>query len=63
MRALEFGEINELAKIARTRYSEVVSVAIGEVSEDLTPLPPQIEGWRTWGAQVSRVNADGRKGE
>lgn len=63
VRALEFGEINELAKIARTRYSEVVSVAIGEVSEDLTPLPPQIEGWRTWGAQVSRVNADGRKGE
>jgi carbon-monoxide dehydrogenase iron sulfur subunit len=63
VRALEFGEINELVKLARTRYSEAVSIAVGEISEHLTPQPPQIEGWRTWGAEVSRVNADGRKGE
>ncbi len=60
--ALSFGEINELVRAARTRYSEVVSAAVGRVPEELTSLPMQIEGWREWGAAVTRMNADGQKG-
>jgi len=60
--ALQFGEINELVKAARTRYSEVVSVAVGQVEPRLTALPAGIELWRSWGARVTQVNADGRKG-
>jgi carbon-monoxide dehydrogenase iron sulfur subunit len=61
--ALEFGEINELVKKARTQYSEKVSVAISEVPEELTTLPAQIVEWRAWGAEVTLLNTDGRKGE
>jgi carbon-monoxide dehydrogenase iron sulfur subunit len=57
--ALQFGDINELAKAARTRYSEAVSVAVGQVSSEITALPPMIEGWRAWGAAVANLNADG----
>jgi carbon-monoxide dehydrogenase iron sulfur subunit len=60
--ALQFGEINELVKAARTRYSEAVSVAVGTVAPEVTALPTEIETWRAWGASVTHVNADGRKG-
>ncbi|NIS78918.1 MAG: 4Fe-4S dicluster domain-containing protein [Anaerolineales bacterium] len=60
--ALAFGEINELAKAARTRYSRVVSAAVGRVPEELTKPPAEIEGWRAWGAVVTGLNTDGRKG-
>lgn len=56
--ALQFGDINELAKAARTRYSEMVSVAVGQISTQVAALPPVIEGWRAWGAAVARLNAD-----
>lgn len=61
--ALEFGEINALVKSARTRYSEAVSLAVGQVDRQLTPLPPGVTAWRQWGAAVTSLNADGKKGE
>jgi carbon-monoxide dehydrogenase iron sulfur subunit len=60
--ALEFGEINELVKSARTRFSQLVSSAVAQVSPELTALPPNYEAWRGWGAAVSHLNADGEKG-
>ena len=60
--ALEFGEINELVKAARTRYSEVVSVAIGQVSPELEALPANIEAWHGWGTAVTHLNEAGQKG-
>jgi carbon-monoxide dehydrogenase iron sulfur subunit len=60
--ALEFGEINEMAKAARTRYSQAVSVAVGQVSPQITALPGNIEAWRGYGAAVTHLNANGKKG-
>jgi carbon-monoxide dehydrogenase iron sulfur subunit len=60
--ALEFGEINELAKAARTRYSETVSVAIGESLAQFTHLPANVEAWRGYGAAVTHLNTNGKKG-
>jgi carbon-monoxide dehydrogenase iron sulfur subunit len=60
--ALEFGEINELAKAARTRYSESVSVAMGESVAQFTPLPANVEAWRGYGAAVTHLNTNGKKG-
>ncbi len=54
--ALEFGEINELLKKARTRYSEAVSVAVGQVPTQVLELPAGLTVWRDWGEAVSRVN-------
>jgi carbon-monoxide dehydrogenase iron sulfur subunit len=62
VRALEFGEINELIKKARTEYAEAVSVAISQVGETIEPLPPAILGWQRWGASVSRLGTNGKKG-
>ncbi len=60
--ALEFGELNELVRAARTRYSEMVSAAVGQIPREITALPAEIEGWRGWGVAVSGLNADGQKG-
>jgi carbon-monoxide dehydrogenase iron sulfur subunit len=60
--ALEFGEINELVKAARTQYSAVVSVAVGQVSPEIVALPANIEAWRNWGAAVENLNTNGKKG-
>jgi carbon-monoxide dehydrogenase iron sulfur subunit len=60
--ALQFGEINELVKAARTRYSELVSAAVSHVPTEIKALPSQIEGWRAWGASVTLLNADRQKG-
>ena len=64
--ALEFGEINELVKAARTRYSERVLQAVGQetISQavgEVAPLPANLEAWRGWGAAVSLLNAAGGK--
>jgi carbon-monoxide dehydrogenase iron sulfur subunit len=61
--ALEFGEINELAKSARTRYSEAVSAAVGNVSPLVTAIPANVEAWRGYGAAVTHLNTNGKKGE
>jgi len=60
--ALEFGEINELVRKARTRYSEAVSVAVGQLQPEIVGLPVQIESWRDWGESVTHVNAGDSKG-
>lgn len=60
--ALEFGELNELVKAARTRLSEKVSVAVGEVASEIDQPPLSVQIWRGWGASVSRLNSNGQKG-
>jgi carbon-monoxide dehydrogenase iron sulfur subunit len=62
--ALQFGEINELVKQARARYSERIIHAIGEEAlttavVETAPTPVSIEIWRGWGAAVSLLNANG----
>jgi len=53
--ALEFGEINELVKTARTRLSERVSVAVGEIRPELACLPSHIDMWRDLGKTLGQV--------
>jgi carbon-monoxide dehydrogenase iron sulfur subunit len=60
--ALEFGELNELVKSARTHYAEAVSVAVAKVTPEIEEMPLEILGWRGWGEQVTGLNADGKKG-
>ena len=60
--ALEFGEINDLAKAARKRYSETVSVAVGEVGTETGAIPANLEAWRSYGAAVTHLNTNGKKG-
>jgi carbon-monoxide dehydrogenase iron sulfur subunit len=60
--ALAFGEINELVKSARTRYSETVSVAVAGIDREITSLPANVDAWREWGKVVTSLNADGKKG-
>jgi carbon-monoxide dehydrogenase iron sulfur subunit len=60
--ALAWGEINELVKSARTRYSEAVSVAVGQITREMVTLPANVEAWHAYGAQVSQLNASGEKG-
>jgi len=65
--ALEFGELNELVKKARVRYSQTVTAAMshittGEAVSETALVPANVEAWRGWGAAVSKLEADGRKG-
>jgi carbon-monoxide dehydrogenase iron sulfur subunit len=60
--ALEFGEINELVKTARTQYSESVSVAVGQVDVQTAAIPANIDAWRGYGAAVTHLNTNGKKG-
>jgi carbon-monoxide dehydrogenase iron sulfur subunit len=62
VKALEFGQINELVKTARTRYSETVSLAVGQVDTEITARPPNYEAWQTWGLALTQLNTDGKKG-
>jgi hypothetical protein len=61
--ALKFGEINELVKAARTRYTERTLQAIGTeaVAVETLHLPVPIETWRRWGSAVSTLNSNGGK--
>lgn len=55
--ALEFGEINELVRAARAKYSETVSVAIAQqMSDQVETIPVTITAWRKYGAQLTQVN-------
>ncbi len=60
--ALEFGDVNELIKAARTRYSEVVSLAVSQVGGEITLIPNSIESWRQWGIVVTNLSAGEKKG-
>jgi carbon-monoxide dehydrogenase iron sulfur subunit len=54
--ALQFGDINELAKKARTSLGRSISVAAGEIKPAEAKLPPYFQAWRGWGEEVSRLN-------
>ncbi len=54
--ALQFGEINELMKAARTRLSEAVSVAVGEIQPEVTRIPENVTAWRTLGEKISELD-------
>ena len=60
--ALEFGDLNEMVKTARTRYSETVSVAIGEMGAQVASIPANVEAWRGYGSAVTHLNSNGKKG-
>lgn len=53
--ALQFGEINELVKAARTRLSEAVSVAVGEIRPEVTLIPENVGAWRKLGEEISQL--------
>jgi carbon-monoxide dehydrogenase iron sulfur subunit len=54
--ALQFGDVNELAKKARTRLGKSVSVAVGQIKPEETEVPPYFKAWRDWGEEVGRIN-------
>ncbi len=55
VKALQFGEINELVKAARTRLSEAVSVAVGQIRPEVTLIPDNVGAWRQLGEEISRL--------
>jgi carbon-monoxide dehydrogenase iron sulfur subunit len=59
--ALEFGELNELVKASRERYSEQVLQATGQgvALAVLEQAPLSIQIWHGWGEAVSALNANG----
>jgi carbon-monoxide dehydrogenase iron sulfur subunit len=57
--ALVFGEINELVKMARTRLSESVSVAVSDIRPEIARLPSHISTWRSLGETMSRTGKEG----
>ncbi len=62
VKALEFGELNELVKAARTHLSETVSVAVREVGTQTSVIPGNVEAWRGFGAAVTHLNSNGKRG-
>jgi len=56
--ALEFGDINELAKSAAAKLSRAVSVAVSQGQTEWTPLPANVEAWRALGQSVSQVGQE-----
>jgi len=54
--ALQFGDINELTKKARTRLGQSVSVAVGQIRPEEAKTPANIQAWRGWGESVGRIN-------
>lgn len=57
--ALVFGEINEVLKAERLRYSQSVLVG-GEAAVQIAPA--NLAAWRVWGAVVTHLNENGQKG-
>ena len=60
--ALEFGEINDLTRSARTHYSQAVTAALGQASPQAAVLPANVEAWRGYGAALTHLNTNGKKG-
>lgn len=54
--ALEFGELNELVKKARSSLSKAVSVAASQVQPELPKQPESFTAWRSWGEVVNQIN-------
>jgi carbon-monoxide dehydrogenase iron sulfur subunit len=55
VQALQFGELNELVKTARTRLSEEVSMAVGQVRATPGVLPEHVKAWRDLGEATSHL--------
>jgi hypothetical protein len=49
-------------KAARTRISEAVSVAVGQIPDELNAIPANMNAWHAYGAEISQLNANGEKG-
>lgn len=62
--ALEFGELNELVKAGRERYSEQVLQATGQglALMVIQQIPLSIKIWHGWGEAVTKLNANGGQG-
>ena len=54
--ALQFGDINDLAKRSRTRLGRSVSLAVGQIRPEEARLPANVEAWRDWGESIGRMN-------
>ena len=56
--ALEFGEINELIKSARTKLAQSVSVAVVEVDTEAAQIPANVAAWRSLGEAVTMIGVE-----
>jgi carbon-monoxide dehydrogenase iron sulfur subunit len=56
--ALVFGDINELAQSAATKWARIATVAAGEIQPEMIGLPGHIEAWRSLGESVSRTGKE-----
>ena len=54
--ALQFGDINDLAKKARTKLGRSISVVASQIKPEEDQLPPYFKAWRGWGEEVALVN-------
>ena len=54
--ALQFGDVNELVKKARTQIGKSVSIAIGLIKPEETSVPAHFQSWRDWGESVAQIN-------
>jgi len=54
VKALLFGDINELTRAASSQLSRAVSIAAGAVTAEPLRLPAHYESWRDWGEAVSK---------
>ncbi|MCX5998195.1 MAG: 4Fe-4S dicluster domain-containing protein [Chloroflexi bacterium] len=61
VRALEFGDINELVKKGRTRLAKSASIALGQIQPEESRLPANVGEWRHWGEAVGRINHGQKK--
>jgi carbon-monoxide dehydrogenase iron sulfur subunit len=57
--ALVFGDLNELAKLARTKLAQAVSVAGTEADIETAQVPANVQAWRSLGEAVSTVGVEG----
>ncbi|MGD2251943.1 MAG: 4Fe-4S binding protein [Anaerolineales bacterium] len=56
--ALVFGDINELAKLARTKLAQAVSVSGTEADIETAKVPAHVQAWRSMGEAVSTVGVE-----
>ncbi|MFC1925333.1 4Fe-4S dicluster domain-containing protein [Chloroflexota bacterium] len=61
--ALEFGDINELVKKARTKVGRSVSAASAQVAPEEEALPANVVAWRQIGRNLDQVGRKKEKGE
>ena len=54
--ALEFGDINELSRKARTSLGRSVSVAAATIKSEEERIPPYYQAWSEWGENAGAIN-------